>query len=189
MTRLFLNRIKRYNYNTFDIVTDSRSSITSKLTPDLRSRLSPVDGSLSSGTNPSEFFTKISQTSAFSSSAENNSKDSRVKTDTVGVKTNTPINSSQPRTSSPVATDIGLKRTITPTNSVSKELSTQKPNRWKRRKGNAGTEDSVSVSSSGESLTVKTSESSVDIPKLEEEVVLSPVPASSERARLVLSSC
>ena len=79
----------------------------------------------------------------------------------------------------------GLKRTLTPSKMVSKELSTQKPNRWKRRKGNTENEERVGVSSSTESLTVKTSESATDIPKLAEDIELSPVPAASEKTRLV----
>ena len=131
---------------------------------------------------------QISQKSVPSSSAKNSAINSSVKTDTSGVKPSTNVQSSHPRTSSPVTNPVGHKRTIPPTKSLVKELSTQKPNRWKRRKANAGNEDSVSVSSSGESLTTKTSESASGIPKLAEEITLSPVPATSEKERLVCKS-
>lgn len=142
-----------------------------RLTPDLKSRLSPVEDSIPSrssqistvssiGAKTSAIDTKLSNVSSVSSDA--NSQSSLVKT------------------SSPVA-GFALKRTITPTKPVAKELSTQKPVRWKRRKPNTENEDSnLSVPETGENVVTSKTDFH-EIQKSEEDLQVSPIKSEKER--------
>lgn len=165
------------------VFSDSGLSVTSKLTPDLRSRLSQVDDSTYSEEKSQSDFSGLAKPLQISRTLDARSSATGTKTDSVGsVRTDSNSQSSPVRTSSPVTNLASFKRTI-PSDSVPKELSTQKPTRWKRRKASTGIneEANVSVSSSGESLTARTSESASDILKLEENVSSSPVTSGKER--------
>ena len=77
-----------------------------------------------------------------------------------------------------VSNVIGFKRTIVPTSSINKEPSTQKPNRWKRRKPNTETNEDSNLSiASVESVTSESKSSGTvksevipDTEKSEEQV-------------------
>lgn len=154
----------------FEDKPDSGPAIN-RLTPDLKSRLSPVEDSLSS---------RSSQISTVSSVGAKTSAIDTKSSNVSSVSSDLNSQSSLLKTSSPVA-GFALKRTITPTKPVAKELSAQKPVRWKRRKPNTENEDrNLSVPETGENVVTSKTDFH-EIQKSEEDLQVSPIKSEKER--------
>ena len=151
-------------------------SVTSRLTPDLKSRLSPVEDSNSN--DSTRFSRTTTQSGSYSpikssvmartsSSLSFGPKTTGSKTTNIGaMKLDTNLEPGSDKQSS-VSSSIGFKRTIVPTSSINKEPISQKPNRWKRRKPNTETnEDSNLNIASAESVTSESKSSGTVKPEV-----------------------